>query len=127
MPRLDRQIVKRLCARRRLLPARQRLVRNLDLRQNLQVGGKAIELLTVEAVGGCDLELVKVVEDVELGQVDGGVVIAGVRMLNDDEVEPAAPALAAGGDTDFVADGLELFADGVELFGGERAAVGRRC
>lgn len=44
-------------------------------------------------------------------------------MLYDDEIEPATATLAAGCYADFVADGLEFFADGVELFGGEGAAV----
>ena len=46
-------------------------------------------------------------------------------MLDDDEIEPAAAAFATGRDADFVADGLEFFAVGVELFSGE-GATGRR-
>lgn len=71
----------------------------------------------------CDLELVEIIEDIELGKVERGVVVASVRVLEDDEIEPSATALATGCDTDFVADLLELFTDFVQLLGGEGATV----
>lgn len=45
------------------------------------------------------------------------------RVLDDDEVEPAAAAGAARGDTDLVTDLAELLADLVELFCGEGTAA----
>lgn len=123
-PRIGGQIVVRLCARGRLaLPPGQRLVVHVDLAQHLEVGGEVLEGLAVVAVAGGDLELVKVVEDVELGEVERGVVVAGVRVLDDDEIEPAAAALAARRDADLVPDLLELLALGVELFGWEGPAA----
>lgn len=86
------------------------------------VGREAFQFLAVDGVFGSDLELIEVVEDVELGEVDGGVVVAGVRVLYDDEIEPAAAALAACCDTDFVADLLELLAKFVELLCWEGSA-----
>lgn len=123
-PRLVGQIVVVLRAGGWLFPARQRLIVHLDLRQQFGIRRKALEFLAVDEVLCGDLELVKVVEDVELGEVDGGVVVAGVRVLDNDQIEPAAAALTAGGYTDFMADLLELFAEGIELLGREGAAGG---
>jgi hypothetical protein len=121
--RLVRQVVERLGARRRLLPAGERLVDDLDLCENVEVRGEALEALPVVRVADGDLELVKVVEHVQLGQVDGRVVVARVRVLDDDEIQPAAASCAACCDADFVADFLEPLACFVELLSGEGAAA----
>lgn len=122
LPGLARKVIVALRAGSRLLPAGQGHVIDLNLGQHVGVGREALEQLTIEGVGYGDLELVKVVEDVKLGQVDGGVVVASVRVLDDDEVEPAAAALAAGCYADFVADGLEFITKLVELLGWEGSA-----
>jgi hypothetical protein len=67
------------------------------------VCGEALEHFTVVGVGCRNFELVKIIQDVELGEVNGSVVVAGVRVLDNDEVEPATAALATGCDADFVA------------------------
>jgi len=77
-------------------------------------------------VGGRDLELVEVVEDIELGEVERGVVVASMRVLENDKVEPSAAALATGCDADFVTDLLELLAELVQLFGGEGTTMSRQ-
>lgn len=120
--RLVRQVVEVLCAGGRLLPAGQGLVDDVDLGQDVEVRGEALEALPVVRVADGDLELVKVVEDVELGQVDGRVVVAGVRVLDDDQIQPAAAPCAAGRDADLVAYFLQLLAELVELLCGEGAA-----
>lgn len=70
-----------------------------------------------------DLDGGEGIEDVELGEVESRVVVQVVRVLDDDQVEPAAAAGAASGDTDFVANLLELLARLVQQFRGESAAA----
>jgi hypothetical protein len=115
LPRLNRQIIVALRTRRGFLPARERLVLHLELSQGLRVCGERFELLAVVRIRRCDLDLFEVVEHVELGQVEGGVVVDGVRVLYHDEIEPAAAAFAARGYADFVADLLQLLAYFVQL------------
>ena len=107
----------------RLLPSGQGDVLDLDAGENVQVGGeKGRERFAVEVVRDRDLDLFEVVEDVELGQVQRGVAVDHVRVLHDDEVEPAAAATTARRDTKLGTDLLEVLAD--LLFSGrERKSV----
>lgn len=123
LPRLAGQVVVALCAGGRLLPPRQSLVVDLYLSQHIRVGRETLELLSLVRVSGGNFELVEVVENIQFSEVEGGVVVASVRVLKNNEVEPSATALAAGRDTDLVADLLQLLANFVELFGGEGATV----
>ncbi|KAL8932789.1 MAG: hypothetical protein Q9216_006671, partial [Gyalolechia sp. 2 TL-2023] len=68
-------------------------------------------------VGGAHFDGGEGVEDVEFGQVEGGVVVHGAGVAEEDEVEPAAAAFAAGGDAVFAAEALEGFP--VFLFRGD--------
>lgn len=68
-----------------------------------------------------NLKLLKVVENIELGEVKRGVVVTGVRVLEDNEIEPTATALAAGCDTDLVTNLLKGLANLVQLLGREGA------
>lgn len=77
-------------------------------------------------IGSGDLDGVEVVEDVQLGQVHGCVVVHVVRVTDDNQVEPTAAALAAGGDTKLAANDLQLLAVGVQLLRGERTAANAR-
>jgi hypothetical protein len=127
-PRLVWQVVPVGNARRRLLPARQGVVVYLDLGKYLGVGWEAIEFLALVRICGRYLDLSKAVEDIELGQVDGGVIVAGVRVLDYNKIEPTAAALAAGCNANFVAYFLELLANLVKLLGGEGSTTRvRRC
>jgi hypothetical protein len=69
-----------------------------------------VELLAVDLVRRADADLGQLVEDVELGQVEGGVAVDQRRVLDDDEVEPAAPSSAARGRAVFGADLLQMLA-----------------
>jgi len=122
LSRLDRQVIEALCARRRFLPPGERLILHLDLGKCLWICGESVELLALVRVRCGNLEFFEVVEDVEFGEIEGRVVVAGVRVFDDDEVEPAAASFAACCDANFVADLLELFAYFVELFCWEGAA-----
>lgn len=42
-----------------------------------------------------------------------------MRVFDEEEVEPAAAAFSAGSYADFLADVLEFFAGGIELFAGK--------
>lgn len=114
-----RQSVPRLHACGRRLPARQRLIVYRDLAENVRVSGEILQCLPVVGIACGDLELVEVIQDVQLGEVDGRVVVARVAVLDDHEIQPTAAALPAGGDANLVADLLQLVAVGVELLGGE--------
>ena len=125
VPRLDGQVVVARYTSCRLFPARQRVVLYFNLAKYLGVRREAFEHFTVVRVGCRNFEFVKIVEDVELGEVDGGVVVAGVRVLDDNKVEPAAAALATGCDANFVAYRLELLAQLVQLLSREGSTVVR--
>ena len=105
------------------LPARQSDVLNLDLLELLRASGERV--VNARAIGqdvrNADLDLVKVVEDVELGQVQRGVVVDGLGVAAENEVEPAAAAATAGGHAEFATGALQLVTVFVELFGGEGA------
>ena len=57
------------------LPSRKSLIHNLDLGQNLKVSWEGSKGLAVVLVSDSDLELIKVIEDIELGEVERGVVV----------------------------------------------------
>ena len=103
-PRLVGQVVIALRASCRLLPSREGFIVDLDLCQHLRVGREAVKLLAVDGVRCRDLELVEVVEDIKFGQVDGSVVIAGVRVLNNNKIEPTAASLSPCRYTDLMAN-----------------------
>lgn len=107
------------------LPARQSDILNLDLLQLVRASGeRVLDAGTIgQDVSDTDLDLVKVVEDVELGQVQRGVVVDGLGVAAQDEVEPAAAAATAGGDAEFLTGALQLVAVFVELFGREGAGA----
>ena len=108
---------------RRRLPARQRLVNNLHLLQDIKARGEGIKLLSVVLVRHGDLELVKVVEDVKLGQVQRRVVVDLVGVRDHHSVEPSGTAPTAGGNTPLTALLLELHTKLVELLGWEWPAA----
>lgn len=60
-----------------------------------------------------DLENGKSVEDVELGEVERRVPVDQVRVLEDDEVEPAAATTTTGRDAPLGSDFLQVNADGL--------------
>jgi len=67
---------------------------------------------------GCgNLEFFKVVEDVELGQVEGGIVIDSVGVLDHHEIKPTTASFTASCYPNFMPDFLQLLAYIVELFG----------
>jgi len=107
------------------LPARQSDILNLDLLEFLRASGERV--VNARAIGqdvrDTDLDLVEVVKDVELGQVQRGVVVDGLGVAAQDEVKPAAAAATAGGDAKFATGALQLVAVFVELFGGEGAGA----
>lgn len=54
------------------------MVFDLNLSQDINVRRETVKLLTLVRVGGGNLQLVEVVEDVKLGEVERGVVVASV-------------------------------------------------
>lgn len=112
---------------RGLLPALKFLVHDLALLEEGQVGGEVVELLALGGlVGDSHLEDRECVQHIELRQVEGRVVVDGDRVLEDDEVEPAAAALAAGADTPLAANLLQLGAGLAEVLGLEDALADAR-
>jgi hypothetical protein len=78
------------------------------------------------AIGGAEIDLVKAVEHVELGQRDT-VDAAGLdRLPHCHRVKPAAAPLASGDDAEFAAALAELLADRVVELGRKRAAADAR-
>lgn len=96
------------------LPAWVSLVDGLDLCQSGSIGWEVLEDFTVEFVGLADLDLLKDIENVELGKVNAGVVVDAVRVLDEHKIEPSTTTSAGGGDADFVADGADKFSNLLE-------------
>lgn len=117
------EILKGPDARCGRLPAGERLVDGLDLGQSVKSGGERRHLLPVNLVGNGSLDLVKVIENVQLCKVPRCVVVDGVRVLDNDQIEPTASSSAAGGDTKLATNRLHLLADLVDLLGGEGTAA----
>jgi hypothetical protein len=109
-PRLDRKIIPVARPIHALFPSRKRLILNLDAGQDPPVRRETLQFLSLVGVADGDLDLVEVVEDIEFGQVQRRVAVDLVGVLDDDEIEPAAAAAAAGGYAEFAADFLEFCA-----------------
>lgn len=105
------------------LPTWHGLVHWLDLGKLVDSGWERWQSLAVDLVGGTDLQLLEVVEDIKLGQVEGSVVVDGGRVLEKDQVEPTTSPFPASGDANFSANGLELLSDLVDLLGWEWTAT----
>lgn len=100
------------------LPAGQGDVLHLDLVEDVGVGGDGVLRAGAvgQDVGDTDLDLIEVVQDIQLRQIQSGVVVDRMGVAADDQVEPTAATTAAGGDTEFTSDLLQFRADLVELF-----------
>lgn len=100
---------------------------HFDLAQDVRVSGEVLQCLTVVAVRRSDLELFEVVQDVQLGQIDACVVVASVRVFNNDQIEPSASSLPTRCDADLMTLLLKLLTDLIELLSREwaRADSGR--
>src|SRR3984957_7286534 len=104
----------------RLLPALDRLIDRLDAGLGALAGRQMVDFLAVQEIAGADLDGVKAVEDIELGQRQA-VDAAGTHGLADQRgVEPAAAALASGVDAEFLAAAANLLADLIMQFGRKR-------
>jgi hypothetical protein len=84
---------------------------------------EAVDLHAVNLVARSNLDLLKAVEDVELGEVERSVPIDHGRVTHDHEVEPTTTPSASGDGTVLGTNLLEGLADGAEVFGGERTAA----
>lgn len=59
-------------------------------------------------VGDGDFQEGELVEDVEFGEIEDGVVVDEVRVLEDYEVEPSASTSSTCGDSEFLSDFLQM-------------------
>jgi hypothetical protein len=58
------------------------------------------------AVFHSDLNLVKVIENIELGKVESRVAVDFVRILDNDQVKPSASAFSSSGNAELLANYL---------------------
>lgn len=100
-----------------LLPARQRSILHLNLLQDTSIRGhRVLDASTVrQLVRDGDFDLVKVVEHIQLGQVQRRVVVDGERVAAEHEIEPAAATSAAGRHAELAADRLQLLTNLIKL------------
>ena len=82
-------------------------------------GGQVVDALAVQFVGNADLQLVKSVQHIKLGQRDPGNPRGGTGLTHQNCVEPTAAALAPGCGAKFVAPFAQTLAVGVIQFGRE--------
>lgn len=119
---IGRQVLVLLDTHGVTLPAGEGNILDLDLLQDFRIGRHRV--LRAGAVGqnvsDTDLDLVKVIEHVQLGQVKGRVVVDSLGVAAQDHVEPTATTSAAGGDTELLTHALQLVASVVQLLTGER-------
>src|SRR5947209_9684633 len=87
----------------RLLPARERLVRRLDSRKPLHLGGHAVERLAVEAIPDAHGDVGERVEYVELGDGEARETVHAHGVAHHHGVEPAAATRPPGGGPEFAA------------------------
>lgn len=115
--RVGREILVLGGAHRAALPARQGHVLHLDFLKDVGVARvRALHARPVrQLVGHGHLDLVEVVQHVQLGQVEGRVVVDRVRVPQQHEVEPPAASATASRDSKFLANRLQLVADVVQL------------
>ena len=102
-----------------LVPAGELLVDNLKAIEDAEIGREVLDLLTSLGVlvGNGNLDGLEGVEDIELGEVKGSVVVDGSRVLEDNKIEPAATTLATGADTPLATNLLELGTGLLEVLG----------
>lgn len=81
-------------------------------------------LLPVQLVGNSDLDLLESVENVELGEVEGVVTVDGVRVLEDDEIEPSTTTTSTGGGSVLGSNLLHHLSSGLRE-GNERRKEGK--
>lgn len=113
-------------AARAALPAGQRLIHDLDFLEDLQTSREGRQRLALVLVRDGDLELVKVVEHVQLRQVQRRVVVDLVRVGHHNSVEPACATLTARRHAPLAPHVLQLLADRVELLRREGTAAHAR-
>lgn len=123
LARVLRQLLPLLQTHSVGLPTGQGHVLDVHGVEHGQVGGETGNLLSVVLVRHGDLDLLEVVENVQLGQVDRVVPVDRVGVLDENQVEPSAAALAAGGHAELTADLLQLLAHLVQLLGRERTGA----
>lgn len=123
--RVGREILELRGAHRAALPAWQSHVLHFDFLEDVGVARvRALHARPVrQLVGHGHLDLVKAVQHVQLGQVESRVVVDGVRVPQQDEVEPPAASATASRDSEFVTNRLQLVADVVLLLGRERTGA----
>lgn len=116
-----RQVVILRRTHRVALPARQCNILNLELLDDVRVGReRVVDASAVrQDIRNTDLDLIEVVENVELGEVQRGVMVDCLRVAREDEVEPTAATTAASRDAKLLTGLLELLANLVELLRGE--------
>ena len=87
------------------------------------MGRQIVINLVANAVAGADLQRLKPVEHVKLGERDAGDAGDSGRLADEDGIEPTAAALAASDGAKFMAAFPKPLAGGVFQFGRERAGA----
>src|SRR6267154_267466 len=109
--RLRRQIGPGTGIGGRLLPALDGLVDRLDPGLRALAGRQMVDFLAVQHITGADLDGVKTVENIELGQGQAVDAAGPHGLAYQRRIEPAAAPLAAGVDAELLAAAADLLAD----------------
>lgn len=89
-PRVLGEIVVRFGSRAGLLPSWKCCIHDLRTGQLIQVCREGVEYLAIYLVGCGYFYRAKVVENVEFGQVESGVVVDGGAIFHDNKIKPPA-------------------------------------
>ena len=102
-----------------LLPARHVLVDGLGVVEVGLARGEFGHPLAVDLVGNADGDFIECAQDVQLRQEEIREAVHSHGVAGDEDVEPTAAAVAAGGDAHLAANGAQCLAVLVEQFSGE--------
>ena len=89
-PRVLGEVIVRFGSRAGLLPSWERCIDDLCLGQLMQVCWERVKFLAIYFVGSGYFYRGKVIENVEFGQVEGGVVVDSRAVFHYDKIKPPA-------------------------------------
>jgi len=106
-------------------PARKSGILDLDLVDDVGIRGEGESSAGAigKNVGDANLDLIEVIQDIELGEVERSVVVNGVGVAGEDQIEPAATTTTTGCHAKFPADLLKLVAIFIQLLARERSGA----
>lgn len=121
LPRILGQILIASQTSGSTLPAGESDIFDLDLFQNICTGRIGhVELSPVRKnISNPDLDFLKIIQNIQFGQIQRRVMIYGVGITGQDQIKPSTPSLAAGSNAEFPTRCLQFLPVRIVLFAWE--------